>query len=70
MPNPPPLWYINFMGSALPYDDTHDKDKLIDCDACGKRFLLYKDKFLLTDCLQNPSVRRQGLRILNNPFLR
>ena len=32
------------MGSALPYDDTHDNDKLVDCDVCGKRFLLYKDK--------------------------
>ena len=51
------------MGSALPYDDTHDNDKLIDCDVCGKRFLLYKDKVpTCTDCLQNPSVRRQRSR--------
>ena len=51
------------MGSALPYDDRHEKDTIIDCDVCGKRFLLYKDKVpTCTDCLQNPSVRRQRSR--------
>lgn len=56
------------MGSALPYDDTHENRTLIDCDNCGKRFLLYPDKVpTCTDCLQNPSVRRQRSRT-NTPI--
>ena len=58
------LCYIIYMGSALPYDDKHDNEKrLIDCDSCGKRFLLYPDKIpTCNDCLQKPSERRQRSR--------
>ena len=50
------------MGS-LPYDDTHETPDLVDCDQCNKRFLVYKDKVpTCTDCLQNPSIRRQRSR--------
>jgi len=57
------ICYIYFMGSSLPYDDRHEKDTLIDCDSCGKRFLLYKDKVpTCTECLQNPSIKRQRSR--------
>ena len=58
------LCYIIPMGSALPYDDKHDNEKrLIDCNSCGKRFLLYPDKIpTCNDCLQKPSERRQRSR--------
>jgi hypothetical protein len=58
------LCYIIYMGSALPYDDKHDNEKrLIDCDSCGKRFLLYPDKIpTCNECLQKPSERRQRSR--------
>ena len=56
--------YIIYMGSALPYDDKHDNTKrLVDCDICGKRFLLYPDKIpTCNECLQKPSERRQRSR--------
>ena len=58
------LCYIINMGSALPYDDKHDNEKrLIDCNSCGKRFLLYPDKIpTCNNCLQKPSERRQRSR--------
>jgi hypothetical protein len=58
------ICYIIFMGSALPYDDKHDNNKrLIDCDMCGKRFLLYPDKIpTCNHCLQKPSERRERSR--------
>ena len=52
------------MGSALPYDDRHDNERiLVDCDQCGKRFLNYPDNVATcNDCLQNPSIKRQRSR--------
>jgi len=52
------------MRSALSYDDRHDNErKLVDCDQCGIRFLLYKDKVpTCTHCLQNPTVKKERNR--------
>ena len=52
------------MGSALPYDDRHDNTKtLVDCETCGKRFLLYPDKInQCTNCLQNPIAKKERNR--------
>ena len=52
------------MGSALPYDDRHDNEKrLVDCDVCSKRFLMYPDKVATcNDCLQNPTIKKQRSR--------
>ena len=55
-------WYVIYMGS-LPYDERHEAPDLVDCDQCNKRFLMYKDKVpTCTECLQNPSIRRQRSR--------
>jgi len=52
------------MGSALPYDDRHDNEKkLVDCDICGKRFLMYPDKVsTCTGCLNDPTTKKQRNR--------
>ena len=52
------------MGSALPYDDRHDNDKkLVDCEVCGKRFLMYPDKVnICSECLADPMIKKQRNR--------
>ena len=51
------------MGNALDYNDTHEPRRLIDCDKCDKRFLIYPDGVATcSDCLQNPTIKRQRSR--------
>ena len=58
------LCYIIYMGSALPYDDRHDNEKkLVDCEVCGKRFLIYQDKVkVCSECLADPTIKKQRNR--------
>ena len=53
------------MGSSLPYDDTHDNQKVIvDCDVCDQMFEQYPDKVsTCTNCLTNSGIRRQRQRL-------
>ena len=56
------------MGSALPYDDKHDNQKVIvDCDVCDQMFEQYPDKIsTCTNCLTNSGVRRSRERLRTN----
>jgi len=56
------------MGSALPYDDKHDNQKVIvDCDICEQMFEQYPDKIsTCTSCLTNSGVRRSRERLRTN----
>ena len=61
--NVSPLWYICFMGSSLPYDDTHEPRTIVDCEICNVRFLVYPDGVRqCTDCLSDPHKRKQRNR--------
>lgn len=55
------------MGSALPYDNTHEPPRIVFCDVCDRKFKQYPDKVnTCTDCLQNPNIAKQRRRQRTN----
>ena len=49
---------------ALPYDETHDNEKILtDCDVCSNRFLLYPDRVpTCTNCLTDKTIKKNRNR--------